>query len=53
MLKDRIVDSHKEAYLQDILISVEELRHRSKDYKASNTTNPKFRSAIRKILGLE
>lgn len=47
------MNSHREAYLQDILISVEELRHRSKGYKPSNTNNQKFRSAIRKILGLE
>ena len=53
LLKDRIGDCHSETYLQDMLVSVEELRHSIKGFKPSNTNSTKFRSAVRQILGLD
>ena len=55
IIKDRIKTVHNETYLQDLLISVAELRHRCSDagYKASTGhANSKIRKAVRSVLGL-
>ena len=53
LLKDRVGDCHTEAYLQDILVSVAEMRNTTKGVKPSHTNSTKFRSAVRQILGLD
>ena len=53
LIKERIKSVRSEAALQDILITVAEMRKRCGNYKSNNMNNSKLRQAVRGMLSLQ